>query len=316
MKIKPSREMFIWACFICLLVSCILGWEYTFDRRAFLVLRYPSFRRLAINDSFQNRFARWSPNGKQIIFMGGHGATIANSDGSDQKPFVVSDLTPSGLDWSPDGKKIVFGSRKIGAIDIYIANLDGSEVVKLTNTHNAGGPLWSPDGRRIAFRIIDGREEEGIYLIDTDGTNLFQLTHYPLVIGDFEWSPDSTQIAFTADDKSRGLENPILLNTLRSPSLYTINADGSNLKLVSQETGDAQYPMWSPDGESILFLNGATPMGFFLVDASGSELKKVLDGLYCDEPSLSRANNHLVCSCQSSPAASQLCTIDMAEVLK
>jgi TolB protein len=248
--------------------------------------------------------------------MGGHGATIANSDGSDPKLFAVPGLIASGPDWSPDGKKIVFASMQVGAFDIYIANLDGSGVVQLTNTHNAGGPIWSPDGQRIAFHISGGREGEGIYLIDISGTNLFQLTHYPLTIGDFEWSPDSTQIAFTADDKSRGLENPILLDILRSPNLYTINVDGTNLKLVSKETGNANFPMWSPSGKSILFLNETMPMGFFLVDASGSGLKKVLDDFYCDEPSLSRANNHLVCSCASSPQASQLCTMDVADLLK
>lgn len=77
--------------------------------------------------------------------------------------------------WSPDGKKIVFESDRDGNAEIYLTDLDGGEVKRLTDDAANLDPSWSPDGTRIAFasnRDLNrsGKPNDEIYLIRSDGS--------------------------------------------------------------------------------------------------------------------------------------------------
>jgi Tol biopolymer transport system component/DNA-binding winged helix-turn-helix (wHTH) protein len=69
---------------------------------------------------------------------------------------------------SPDGKKLAFMSDRSGGLEIWKSNLDGSELVKLTNMGNCGSPRWSPDSRWIAFDSIQ-KGHPGIFVASADG---------------------------------------------------------------------------------------------------------------------------------------------------
>ncbi|UCE06399.1 MAG: PD40 domain-containing protein, partial [bacterium] len=68
---------------------------------------------------------------------------VINPDGSGQTRLTNNyELSPS---WSPDGKKIVFTSRRDGNAEIYVMNADGSEQTRLTNNiFLDSGPSWKP----------------------------------------------------------------------------------------------------------------------------------------------------------------------------
>ena len=54
--------------------------------------------------------------------------------------------------WSPDGKKVVFSSRRDGQPDLYLFNLETNETRRLTLTEeNERYPQFSPDGENIAY---------------------------------------------------------------------------------------------------------------------------------------------------------------------
>jgi TolB protein len=68
----------------------------------------------------------------------------------------------SHASWTPDGKKIVFGSARSGSQNIWIMNADGSDPWWLTtDPATQGGPEVSPDGRTIAFFTERGGRTAG-----------------------------------------------------------------------------------------------------------------------------------------------------------
>ena len=79
--------------------------------------------------------------------------------------------------WSPDGKLILFTSRRGGAEDemaIYTIKPDGSDL-KLLSKQQAFLARFSRDGSRIAF--LTGRyPKNAVYVMNADGADLKQLT--------------------------------------------------------------------------------------------------------------------------------------------
>jgi dipeptidyl aminopeptidase/acylaminoacyl peptidase len=82
-------------------------------------------------------------------------------------PWIAStrqQLTPQ---FSPDGARIAFQSNRSGTPEIWLADADGHNEVRLTNFNGplTGGPSWCADGRRLAFDARDSRAS-GVYVVD------------------------------------------------------------------------------------------------------------------------------------------------------
>src|SRR6185503_4260892 len=73
--------------------------------------------------------------------------------------------------YSPDGKRIVFGSNRSGSMEIWVCNSDGSNATDLTDfraTHETAGARWSPDGKFISFVAKHGAKQK-TYVINSEG---------------------------------------------------------------------------------------------------------------------------------------------------
>ena len=82
------------------------------------------------------------------------------------------------------------------ASDIYLINLDGSGLTKITSDAGANFyPTWSPDGSRLAFSSNrDG--DWDIYVMNADGSRVRQLVDSPGLDDKPQWSPDGSRIGF------------------------------------------------------------------------------------------------------------------------
>ncbi len=122
-------------------------------------------------------YPAWSPDGSQIIFTSG--ADIITIDLDD--PLGTRTVISTGRDpsYSPDGARITFARWVGDAFDVFVADADGSNEVRLT-THPAPdwNPVFSPDGAKIAFASYRDANWE-IYTVRVDGTDLTRVTDNP-----------------------------------------------------------------------------------------------------------------------------------------
>ncbi|HSB18009.1 MAG TPA: winged helix-turn-helix domain-containing protein, partial [Bryobacteraceae bacterium] len=103
-------------------------------------------------------------------------------------------------EYSPDGRRIAFGSDRSGNHEIWVANSDGSNVMQLTSFDGpyTAGPHWSPDGRSIAFASSAGGNGD-VYIISLDGGKPKRLTTNASDDGPSAWSRDGKWICFYSD---------------------------------------------------------------------------------------------------------------------
>ena len=173
-------------------------------------------------------------------------------DGTDRKRLTEDAANDYAPDVSPNGKWIAFASSRSGANKIYVMKADGTAVRNLSGSEvGEGGPAWSPDGRRIAF------ERDGdVWVMDADGSNRKNLTDTPPVNGyevrenDPAYSPDGTKIAFYKE-------------TFRphDVDLYTVTADGKQLRQVTDFSGKEYSPDWSPSGKRLAYVRSTRASG-------------------------------------------------------
>ncbi len=110
------------------------------------------------------------------------------------------DLWPK---YSPDGKQIVFSSRRDDDFEIYLMNADGSAQRRLTESPGVDThPSFSPDGKRIVFTSARDRNYE-IYTMKLDGTDLRRITNHP-GRDDFAcWHPDGKRLIVVSQRQGR-----------------------------------------------------------------------------------------------------------------
>jgi Tol biopolymer transport system component len=140
----------------------------------------------------------YSPDGKRIVFVrleptGPVGIFTIRLDGRDLRQISPQTVIVDefGGRWSPNGEQILFVARtdESHKSAIWLVNADGGSAHSLRIAPACGGPTadpasigcsypdWSPDGTRIVFVRADANDvNENIYIVDTDGTDLQQVT--------------------------------------------------------------------------------------------------------------------------------------------
>ena len=201
-------------------------------------------------------YPSWNPDGTMLTFYsarsGNGDVWIIESSLSDtgQMPDPIQLTTVMEWDgdpsWGPDGE-IAFVSLRSGMRTVWLMNRDGSNQRQLLPDGRIGlSPSWDVDGKSVFFA-----SEGMIWRVDTDGTNLEQVTddlyfermpeenYCPNIFTAFI-SPDGTRLAYHSYEQGNG-------------DIMIMELDTGKVSRLTKSDADEAYPSWSPDGEQIAY---------------------------------------------------------------
>ena len=172
-------------------------------------------------------------------------------------PMMVSRVTSyPGLETepalSPDGKMVAFvwNGENQDNRDIYVKLIDEGVPVRLTrDPADDLSPTWSPDGRLIAFRR-ETVDRGGIYLVPSLGGSERKLSNLNSVIYDMGGDGNTKALAWSPTEEflaSSERPSPAL-----PPRIFLLTVDSGEKEPLTSGPGDL-FPVFSPDGESLLF---------------------------------------------------------------
>ena len=230
---------------------------------------------------------------------------------------------PRNLDIEYSIKKIVFTSNRTGNEDIFSMNIDGTELIQLTDLPGQDNyPAVSPDGKKIAYTSdINGTWQ--IMVMDWNGKNKKQITNNPWRSGYPAWSFDGRFIYFEAyvdgnwdifrmkNDGSSIKRLTFNSNTpdwhpcgypyrykiiyesgtINNEDLYIMDHDGTNIKRISSANMRKRVPAVSAYGEIIVFSDNES---LYTMDSKGENIKKISGDLSgCRHSDISPDNKYI-----------------------
>ena len=151
-----------------------------------------------------------------------------NLDGSNVKQITFDLGYDGGAFFSPDGLKLIFRSSrpqtekeiaeykqllsegfvKPTEMEVFICNVDGSDLRQITNLGNANwAPFFHPSGEKILF-CSNYKSEKGfpfnLYMINLDGINLEQITFDSMFDAFPMFSYDGKKLVFSSNRNNGG----------------------------------------------------------------------------------------------------------------
>lgn len=270
-----------------------------------------------------------SPDGRQIAYVRRSADIMTDKIRSaiwlvdvatgQQRPIAAGSGNHFGPSWSPDGKRLAYGSTAEGTAQLFVRWMDGGQTVRITGLPDAPqGIEWSPDGTRIAYlmtvpddgpklgsapakpegaewakplEIIDkvtyradgaGYLKAGydhIFIVDALGGAPRQLTFGTVHDGPPHWSPDGRSILFSAIRKP---EWEMLAN---DSEIYRVSLSGGEPQALTSRKGPDADPRPSPDGRSIAYvgfddrLKGYEQALLYVMDSNGGGARVVAPAL-------------------------------------
>jgi dipeptidyl aminopeptidase/acylaminoacyl peptidase len=253
-----------------------------------------------------------SPDGKRIAWLDRGVILVTPLDNLGNSQRITAAASPDGsctesdLAWSPDSAALAFLSDCAdlgGQSDLYLSHLDGNPPRRLSDLHgDVNASAFSPDGKRIAFLYVEGATRPAGALAAMDapsgviGEDHIEVQRVAAIAADapqpsaptsvtpanlhvyeFDWSPDSTTLAYVAAD-------PPGENNWWVAKLYTQTAAADSKPSVVLAPSDVSGPLhglqiaqprWSPDGKAIAFIGGlmsdqgVTGGDIWVIDAKG-----------------------------------------------
>jgi len=172
--------------------------------------------------------------------------------------------------WSPDGKRIAYTANPRGNYDIFVMDMDGSNITQITTSQkDEVEHAWFPDGKKLAFTIEERRgirRNFTLWMIDLESKQTKK------IIPEFRranalpnFSPIAPLMGFTGK-RTIGWD------------VFIYNMQKKELKPLT-EGGKACRPHFSKDGRKIAYVSAkADGKGdIWLMNPDGSEKRRITE---------------------------------------
>lgn len=207
-----------------------------------------------------------TPNGKHFVFDMLGDIYISDIKGGEATPLMQDFAWNIHPAISPDGKKVAFISDRGGLSNVWLMNIDGSDIKQITKEkyNLIHSPKWSPDGQYIAVSkgIMSSRSIPAgeIWLYHHSGGDGLPIKKRvngkkdQKNIADPAFSPDGKYLYYTQDitGGSRFSYNRDPLKSTFAITRYDLKK-GEEERFISG-TGGAVVPTPSPDGKHVAFI--------------------------------------------------------------
>jgi Tol biopolymer transport system component len=181
------------------------------------------------------------PSGQGVYYVNGkRSGTLIRYDVKTGSTSEVSSEFSTQPIVSPDGKRVLY-VRLIDpgkSEELWVADIDGRNSLKLASASAVGTGFWSPDSARVAFFATEKEGENNrAFVIGVDGRNLFPIEVTGESISNVSWSADAKSLYVTT--QTRNVEGTI----------WKTNVDGTN----PEKLLEGCYAMdATPDGKYLL----------------------------------------------------------------
>ncbi len=177
--------------------------------------------------------------------------------------------------FSPDGKTIAFTSDRTGDPEIYVANLDGSDLRRLTDTPGRDAhPSWHPSDGSLLFQSPREDGHTRLFAMKADGSDQRALAATTGFCGVASYAPTGGRIAFQCSNSTKDF------GTADAPwRIYLLEPGKSIPTAATDGPANDQVPAWSPDGRRLLFFSdrgGANQI--YELDLASGTVRQRTDG--------------------------------------
>ncbi len=218
---------------------------------------------------------RVAPNGRRVV--------VARATAQGQNLWVLDGERMSRLTfgadidfdpvWSPDGTRIVFGSNRSGAFDLYQTPVNGtlgdaqlllsSGQVKISGVPTS----WSPDGRFLLYESNAAQTGADLWVVPMVGARtpaVFLKTPFDTERGVF--SPDGRWVAYQSNESGRF---EIYVRPFHPPGTKDPDTASGAMQWQASTAGGID-PTWRPDGKEIDYIDPSGAMMAAPITVSGA----------------------------------------------
>lgn len=167
---------------------------------------------------------------------------VADADGFNPQPLLVSHMPIMSPTWSPDGKKIAYVSFEGQHAAIYVQNLSTGQRKRISDAPGINGaPAFSPNGTCLAL-VLTKTGNPNIYVLNLATKQLREIINDWAIDTEPAWSPDGKILLFTS-------------NRDGTPQIYKYSfSDNAITRLTYRGDYNARASFF-PDGKSIVMMH-------------------------------------------------------------